>query len=114
MFSGAPLPVSNSGYVLARFAAFTPTEDLASQTLAPRIGGSISPTNLQRLAGRPAVTHHRVGRGNVICFASDPTNRGLNHAGMRMLLHAIHVGPSVSGDQPLGDDDDEHHGSLGD
>lgn len=114
MFSGAPLPVSNSGYVLARFAAFTPTEDLQSQTLAPRIGGSISPTNLQRLAGRPAVTHHRVGRGNVISFASDPTNRGLNHAGMRMLLHAIHVGPSVSGAQPLGEDDDEHQGSLDD
>jgi hypothetical protein len=56
----------------------------------------------------------RVGRGNVISFASDPTNRGLNHAGMRMLLHAIHVGPSVSGAQPLGEDDDEHQGSLDD
>lgn len=105
MFSGSPLPVGDSGFVLARFAGFTPTEDLESQTLAPRIGGSISASTLQRLAGRPAVTHHRVGRGSVICFASDPTNRGLNHAGMRMLLHAIHVGPSVSGDQPLGEDD---------
>ena len=108
VFSGSPLPVASGGYVLARFDAFTPTKDAESQTFAPRIGGSISPSNLQRLAGQPAVTHHRVGRGHVICFASDPTNRGMNHAGMRVLLNAIHLGPSVSGDQPLGEDQDEH------
>lgn len=108
MFSGTPLPVGSSGYVLARFEEFTPTDDLESQTFSPRIGGSISPSNLQRLAGQPAVTHHRVGRGHVICFASDPTNRGMNHAGMRVLLNAIHLGPSMSGAQPLGEDEDDH------
>lgn len=108
VFSATPLPVASGGFVLARFGPYTPTDDLASQTFAPRIGGSISPSNLQRLAGRPAVTLHRVGRGNVICLLSDPTNRGMNHAGMRMLLNAIHLGPSMSGAQPLGEEDDEH------
>lgn len=108
VFSGSPLPVASDGYVLARFGEFTRTPDLESQTLAPRIAGSISPSNLQRLSGQSAVTHHRVGRGNVICFASDPTNRGMNHAGMRVLLNAIHLGPSISGAQPLGEDEDEH------
>jgi hypothetical protein len=113
MFSGSPLPVGDSGYVLARFATFTASEDAPERNLTPRIGGSISASNLHTLSGQPAVTLHRVGRGNVICFASDPTNRGLNHAGMRMLLHAIHLGPSMSGDQPLGEEDgadDEHAG----
>lgn len=112
VFSAAPLPVASGGFVLARFGPYTPTDDLASQTFAPRIGGSISPSNLQRLAGRPAVTLHRVGRGNVICLLSDPTNRGMNHAGMRMLLNAIHLGPSMSGAQPLGEEDDEHGSAL--
>ena len=98
--------MDSGGYVLARFDEFTPTDDIESQTFSPRIGGSISPANLQRLSGQPAVTHHRVGRGNVVCFASDPTNRGMNHAGMRVLLNAIHLGPSMSGAQPLGEDDD--------
>lgn len=114
VFSGSPLPVDSGGYVLARFGDFTPTTDLESQTLAPRIAGAISPSNLQRLAGQPAVTHHRVGRGNVIAFASDPTNRGMNHAGMRILLNAIHLGPSMSGAQPLGEDEDEHAQDEGD
>ncbi|XHC26543.1 hypothetical protein ABWH91_04210 [Phycisphaerales bacterium ac7] len=112
MFSGSPLPVDSGGYVLARFGEFTPTDDVESQTFAPRIGGSISPSNLQRLSGQPAVTHHRIGRGNVVCFASDPTNRGMNHAGMRVLLNAIHLGPSMSGAQPLGEDEDEHGEGL--
>lgn len=108
VFSGSPLPVGNSGYVLARFGAFTATDDLESQSFAPRIAGAISPSNLQRLAGTPAITHHSVGRGNVICFISDPTNRGMNHAGMRALLNTILLGPSMSGNQPLGEDEDEH------
>ncbi|MCC5823874.1 MAG: hypothetical protein LAT64_09010 [Phycisphaerales bacterium] len=110
VFSGAPLPVASGGFVLARFGSFHRTDNLESQTFAPRIGGSISPGNLQRLADQPAVTHHRVGRGNVICLLSDPTNRGMNHAGMRVLLNAIHLGPSMSGAQPLGEEDDEHEG----
>jgi len=109
VYSGSPLPVGNSGYVLARFGAFTATDDLDSQSFAPRIAGAISPSNLQRLAGKPAITHHSVGRGNVICFISDPTNRGMNHAGMRALLNTILLGPSMSGAQPLGEDEDDEH-----
>jgi len=96
VFGEEPLPVDEEGFVVARFAEI---DDQAG----PRIGGSISEENLNKLAGTPAVTHHRLGGGNVICFASDPTNRGMNHAGMRVLLNAILLGPSVSPAlQPLG------------
>jgi hypothetical protein len=69
------------------------------------LSGWISAPNAAELAGTPAVTHHRLGGGGVICFASDPTNRAMNHAGMRLLTNAITLGPSMSRRlQPLGDD----------
>ncbi len=67
------------------------------------LSGWISPKNAQTLAGTPAVTHHRLGGGNVICFASDPTNRAMNKAAMRFLMNAITRGPSLAPSlQPLG------------
>lgn len=98
VFSGEPLPVADDGHVVARFVSSD-----------ARIGGSISQENLDALAGTPAVTHHRLGGGSVICFASDPTNRGMNRAGMRLLMNAILLAPSNSSAlQPLGDDAHEH------
>ena len=102
VFSGRPLPVEDDGYVVARFME---TSDGGS----PRIGGSISEENLSKLAGTPAVTQHRMGGGAVVCFASDPTNRGMNRAGMRLLMNAILLSPSNAGAlQPLGEDAHEH------
>lgn len=77
------LPVADSGSVIARFAK------------EPRIGGPISDRNIERLAGKPFLTHHRLGRGSVICFADDVTLRGFNHASSRLLLNAIVFGPSM-------------------
>ena len=91
--SSTPLPVSDSGYVIARFAE------------EPVVGGSVSDRNAERIAGTPFVTHHRLGGGNVICFSDDITLRGFNHAGMRLLINTIAKGPSFARSlQPLGED----------
>lgn len=79
------LDVGDNGYVVARFA---PADELV-------IGGAISDENAETIGGTPFVTHHRMGRGNVICFAEDITMRGFNHAAMRLLLNAITYGPSL-------------------
>ncbi len=79
------LDVGENGYVVARFAQ---VEELI-------IGGAISEENADKIAGTPFVTHHRLGRGNVVCFAEDITMRGFNHAAMRLLLNAITLGPSL-------------------
>jgi hypothetical protein len=77
------LPIGDKGYVVARFE--TPAV----------LSGVVNETNAGRLDGSPAITHHRLGRGSVICFADDATFRGFNHAGARMLLNAVVYGPSV-------------------
>ena len=74
------LPVRDDGYVVARYDG--------------KIGGSISDDNLEKLRGKPFMTQHSLGRGNVICLADDVTIRGFHHAGMRLLMNAIVLGPS--------------------
>jgi len=77
-----PLPVAEDGFVIARFE-----ED-------PFVGGYMSEEMRDRLGGTPFVTHHRHGRGKVICFSDDITIRGFMHAPMRLLMNAITLGPS--------------------
>ena len=79
------LDVGENGYVVARYA---PSETLV-------VGGAISDENAEAIAGTPFVTHHRMGRGNVICFNEDITMRGFNHAAMRLLMNAITLGSSM-------------------
>lgn len=81
------LPVADAGYVVARFADARNGETL-------RLGGSISRDKEFALSGTPAVTHHNLGRGNVVCFAEDFTFRAFHHAGMRLLMNAIVFGPT--------------------
>ena len=83
-FGGEALPVGERGYVVARFASPD-----------PRIGGVLADRVRDELAGKPFMTHHRLGAGNVICFADDETFRGFLHAPMRLLLNAIVFGPSL-------------------
>lgn len=79
------LTVADSGYVVARFA--DPCV----------VGGIISEENARRISGQPAVSHHRVGSGVVICFSDDPTIRGFNLKASRLLMNAIIYGPSLGG-----------------
>ncbi|MFG0285005.1 MAG: M14 family zinc carboxypeptidase [Phycisphaerales bacterium JB039] len=80
------LPVADAGYVVGRYGPIPRTI----------ISGPVSERNLGRLAGHPAVTHHRVGAGAVICLADDPSLRGFQHAPMRLVLNAIVYGPTLS------------------
>jgi hypothetical protein len=81
--ASAPLPVGDDGYVVARFDK------------EPFIGGRISAKNLEKLAGTPFMTHHRLGSGAVISFSDAPALRGFTHATMRLFLNAVTVGPSL-------------------
>ena len=112
VYSGTPMPVGERGEVLARFAV-TPSEDGRHSPFggpAQAISGSIDETRLVMLGNTPAVTMHRVGGGLVICFASDPTNRGMNREGMRLLMNAIMLGPSASPSrQPLDEAHEDGH-----
>lgn len=98
------LDVADSGWVVGRygqqawqFGADTdaPGLPLEGRKGRARIGGSISHLNESRLLMQPFMTHHRVGSGGVIGLADDVTIRGMNHAGMRLLLNAIIYGPSL-------------------
>ena len=71
------LPVSSSGFVVARFDGGGP------------IGGAISAWSFDRIAGTPFMTHHSMGRGRVICFTDDLTIRGFFIGPRRLLLNAI-------------------------
>lgn len=78
-----PLPVSDTGFVIASYAG------------RPRVGGWISERNIAHIRDEPSVTAHRLGRGWVIAFAEDPTMRGFQHGPMRLLLNAIVFGPGM-------------------
>jgi hypothetical protein len=77
------LPLGENGYAVARFDS------------PAVLSGLVNEANAKRLDGSPAITHHRMGRGSVICFADDATFRGFNHAATRLLLNAIVYGPSL-------------------
>ncbi len=79
---GRILPVRENGFVIARFDERC------------RISGAISDRNEQRISTTPLMTHHRLGRGSVICLVDDPTIRGFQHHPMRLLLNAIVYGPT--------------------
>ncbi len=80
---GATLPVHEDGAVVARFF-----ED-------PKIGGHISERNRDRIGGTPFMTHHSVGRGDLVCVSDDVTIRGFMHGPMRLVLNAIVFGGSI-------------------
>ncbi len=103
------LDVADSGYVVARFAPFEIHEERDGRRYGtPLIGGAASEDNAETIAGTPFVTHHIVGRGNLICFGDDITLRGFNHAAMRLLMNAITKGPSLAPAlQPLGPEGDD-------
>ncbi|MHC4811328.1 MAG: hypothetical protein ACYTEV_13325, partial [Planctomycetota bacterium] len=97
VFGDDPLPVAGSTQVLARFAA-------GDADGGPRIGGVCGPSAEARLAGTPAVTYDAVGGGGLIRLISDPSNRGINRAGMDLLARLVMLSPSQAGSrQPLED-----------
>lgn len=61
----------------------------------PFVGGYASERSLENISETAFMAHHRVGRGNVVCFSDDVTIRGFMHAPVRLILNAIIYGPSM-------------------
>ncbi|MFH1892159.1 MAG: hypothetical protein ABIK83_05685 [Candidatus Zixiibacteriota bacterium] len=58
-----------------------------------RLSGLLWPEARQRWANSAYATCERIGKGQLILFADDPTFRGYFHGTARLLLNAIFLGP---------------------
>ncbi len=61
----------------------------------PLLAGYVSPENLARLAGTPAVIATRVGKGLVVRMVDDPAFRGVWYGTEKLLLNAVFFGRVV-------------------
>ena len=66
-----------------------------------RLSGLIWPEAVQRLANAAWCTRERVGRGQIILFASAPAFRGTARAMSRVYLNAIVYGPGLGAALPI-------------
>ncbi|HSL84699.1 MAG TPA: M14 metallopeptidase family protein [Thermoanaerobaculia bacterium] len=64
-------------------------------TERPLLAGYVSPQNLERLGGTPAVIATRLGRGVVIRMVDDPVFRGVWFGTAKLLSNAIFFGPVI-------------------
>jgi hypothetical protein len=58
----------------------------------PLLAGYVSPENLERLAGTPAVIATRLGRGTVVRMVDDPVFRGVWYGTSKLLTNAVFFG----------------------
>ena len=61
----------------------------------PLLAGYVSPENLRRLAGQPAVIATRVGRGVVVRMVDDPVFRGIWLGTSRLMLNAVFFSSAI-------------------
>ncbi|TAH39508.1 MAG: hypothetical protein EYC70_01615 [Planctomycetota bacterium] len=94
-----PVFVQADGVFLSRSPARTPVRLAAAEQL--RLSGLLWPEARARLARSAWLTVERVGRGQVILFASNPGYRMLFRAGARLLANAVVYGPGAGADQPV-------------
>jgi len=66
-----------------------------------RLSGLLWPEAKERIADTAYVTVERVGRGQIILFATDPTFRMWLPGVQRLFLNAILLGPGMGTSQPL-------------
>jgi hypothetical protein len=65
------------------------------------MSGLLWPEAVQRLANAAWCTRERVGRGQIILFASPPAFRGTARAMSRVYLNAIVYGPGLGAALPI-------------
>ncbi len=75
-------------------ARLAPANDL-------RVAGLLWPEARERWGGAAYATVERVGRGQVVLFATDPFYRGFLEATGRMLQNAVLLGPGAGTSQPV-------------
>ena len=66
-----------------------------------RMSGLLWPEAAHRLANAAWVTRERVGKGQVVLFASPPTFRGATLGMARVLLNAMIYGPGLGARHPV-------------
>ncbi|MFQ5413218.1 MAG: hypothetical protein ACE5E6_02045, partial [Phycisphaerae bacterium] len=93
--AGAKLPVLVSGgYVyMSKYPVATPVRLVEARRL--RLSGLLWPEARKRHADSAYATVERVGRGQIILFASDPFFRGYFEGTGRLLLNAVLLGPGM-------------------
>ena len=75
-------------------ARLAPADDL-------RVAGLLWPEARERWGGTAYATVERVGRGQIVLFATDPFYRGFLEPTGRMLQNAVLLGPGAGTSQPV-------------
>jgi hypothetical protein len=65
-----------------------------------RLSGLLWPEARERLGDGAYMTRERMGRGQVILFATDPVFRGYMQGTTRLFLNAVILGPGVGASTP--------------
>jgi hypothetical protein len=83
--------------------AMSPVETIArlAEPESLRLGGLLWPEARRRLADAAFLTRERMGRGQVILFATDPVFRGYMHGTIRLFLNAVILGPGAGASAPM-------------
>ncbi len=98
---GAKLPVwiSGSYALMSKHPVQTPVRLAKPDEL--RLSGLLWPEARERWANTAYATVERVGRGQIILFATDPFYRGYMEGTGRLLLNALILGPGLGTSQPV-------------
>jgi hypothetical protein len=70
-------------------------------SLRLRMSGLLWPEAARRLANAAAVTRERVGSGQIVLFANDPTWRGAAAGTERVFMNAVIYGPGLGASAPI-------------
>ena len=98
---GEKMPVffSGSSCLMSKYPVQTPVRMGEAEGL--RLSGLLWPEARERIADSAYLTVERLGRGQVILFADDPTYRMWFAGQQRLLKNAILLGPGLGTDQPV-------------
>lgn len=94
-----PVLVAGSSVFLPPRPGMTPIRLADSDTL--RLGGLLWPEARERLARSAHVTAERMGAGQIVLFATNPSFRGFARGTARMLSNVVVYGPAMGARQPI-------------
>lgn len=84
---------------MSKYPVFTPVRLAEKEKL--RLSGLLWPEARERIADSAFVTVEKVGRGQIILFATDPTFRCWLGAEQRLFFNAVLLGPGMGTSQPM-------------
>ncbi|MFC2160479.1 M14 family metallopeptidase [Acidobacteriota bacterium] len=94
-----PVMVGGSSVMMSLHPTQTPVRLVEEEDL--RLSGLLWPEARKRLANSSFATVERLGRGQVILFATNPTSRGWYPAMERLFLNAVFLGPGMGTSQKM-------------